>query len=782
MYIEEQNTFEQALRSGINLFLGSGFSILAKDKNGNKLPCGGDLLNELKSRFLSISTSDNLSKACTVLEKSLDKDKFKDFLTERFTVETFDPVYENIVDVNIKNIFSTNIDDLIFKIWDSNSKTQQHVNDTSKLGESNSSLAINYFPLHGCVLNSTEDYIFSNIKIASAFSSQNGSWESLKLTVSSCPIIFWGWSFNDSDIIEAMYTNRSRMVDDNARKWIVLHNPQNFERDFYKSLNFSVIIADTKEILNYIGRLSLKHAVTAPGHSIAIPKEYQVPSPNTEASYPLTAFFGGDVPRWSYIYSGQIVKTHHFKRVADIINSGKNAIIIGIPASGKSTLMMQLASSNEFAKDTNILYAPTKAEAIRYRKIIDKNKVLVFVDNCLSDYRAFLELSVNPNIQVIGFERDNKYESVSFKLDENNAEFDLYDISEIDEQDVIRIANSIPKSIYTGALDRIQDKTIFETVRVLSNNSNIRERFASIIQEMYRQDEGLTELFLMISYVHSCGVPVSYDMIYSYLEENDYRKVYEAIRRIGKLVVGCYSQDFVFLSDLDFNEQDYYQCRTRFLAGLIIDKVPNLKLMRAMLEKFVERVPAFKICRYDIFKGSAFDADIVGKFFTKYEDGIEFYQKCLAIEDSAFMYQQIALYANRKKRYSDAFRWIDLAMNCKKRNVFSIRNTYAIILFNANINKDNSDGSIIGTLHQSLGILQNCYQNDLRKGFHAKVFGEFVLKFYNAYGYDEVEKYVDTAHEWLSTEMESRNNTERTKREMQQIRKEIETKIMLPNQ
>ena len=53
MYIEEQNTFEQALRSGINLFLGSGFSILAKDKNGNKLPCGGDLLNELKSRFLS---------------------------------------------------------------------------------------------------------------------------------------------------------------------------------------------------------------------------------------------------------------------------------------------------------------------------------------------------------------------------------------------------------------------------------------------------------------------------------------------------------------------------------------------------------------------------------------------------------------------------------------------------------------------------------------------------------------------------------------------------------
>ena len=782
MYIEEQNTFEQALKNGINLFLGSGFSILAKDRNGNTLPCGDALLDELKMRFPSIATSNNLSKACTVLEKSLDKDKFKNFLTERFTVEAFDSAYGNIVDVNIKNIFTTNIDDLIFKIWESNNSTQQHINDTSKLGESSSKLAINYFPLHGCVLNNTEEYIFSNINIASAYSSQNGSWESLKLTVSSCPILFWGWSFNDSDIIEAIYSNRSRMVDDNTRKWIVLHKPQEFELDFYKSLNFSVIIADTKEVLDYIGKLSLKHINKTVGQRFLAPKEYQVPSVNTEASYPLSAFFGGDVPRWSYIYSGQIVKTHHYKKVADIIHSGKNAIIIGVPASGKTTLLMQLASGIDSDKEKNILYAPTEAEAIRYSQIVGKNKVLVFVDNCLSDYCAFLTLVASPNIQVIGFERDNKYESISFKLENSNVGFDLYDISEIDDQDIIRIAESIPKSIYTGCLDGIQDNTIFEVVRVLSKNSNIRERFATIIQEMYRQDEGLTELFLMISYVHSCGVPVSYDMIFSYLEENDFRKVYEEIHKIGKLVIECYSQDFAFLGDLDLNEQDYYQCRTRYLAGLIIDQVPNLKLMRLMLEKFVERVPAFKICRYDVFKGFAFDADKVGKYFTKYEEGIEFYQKCLAIENSAFMYQQIALYANRKKRYNDAFRWIDLAMNCKKKNIFSIRNTYAIILFNANINKDNSDGSVIGTLHQSLGILQDCYKNDLRKGFHAKMFGEFVIKLYNSYGYYEVEKYVDIAYEWLTTELDSKNNTDRTKKEMRKICKQLETLIILPNQ
>lgn len=119
------------------------------------------------------------------------------------------------------------------------------------MGESNDSLAINYFSVHGCVLNPDKEYIFSNIKIASAYSAQDGSWESLKLTVSSSSILFWGWSFNDSDIIEAIYSNRGKMVDDNTRKWIVLYNPEKYEIEFYKSLNFNIIIADTQELLEY---------------------------------------------------------------------------------------------------------------------------------------------------------------------------------------------------------------------------------------------------------------------------------------------------------------------------------------------------------------------------------------------------------------------------------------------------------------------------------------------------------------------------------------------------
>ena len=778
--IEEKNTFDKALKSGISLFLGSGFSVLSKDKQGDSLPCGNGLLDNLKEKFPKISAFNDLSKVSTVLEKSMDRDKFKEYLTNRFTVAEYDKVYDNITQINVKNIFSTNIDDLVFKIWENDNQSQRYINNTLNLGESNDSLAINYFPVHGCVMNSEKEYIFSNIKIASAYSSQDGSWESLKLTVSSAPILFWGWSFNDSDIIEAIYSARGKMVEDNTRKWIVLYKPEEFEIEFYKSLNFSVIIADTEQLLKYFNEIVLEKKPEI-SSKIRVPIQYQVPTPIKEASYPVEKFFMGDIPRWSYIYSGQIIKTHHYKKIVDLIHSEKNVIVIGIPASGKTTLLMQLASGIESERQRHILYTPTVAEVDRYCKLVGNEKVMVFVDNCLNDYRALMQLMKKNNIQVIGFERDNRYESIAYRLMENKLGYELYDVSEINEQDITRLISSIPKGMYSGKIVELKDNTIFETVRKHTKVPVMEDRFADVLRDLCSYDQKATELFLMISYVHSCGVPVSYDMIYSYLEEDDYRTVYDDIKNIGKLITECYNQDFGFLGEISLDDQDYYKCRTRYLAELIIQKVPNYKLMRLVLNKFVERVPTFKICRYDIFKSSAFDADIVTRYFTKYEDGIDFYKKCLEIEDSAFMYQQIALYASRKRKYSDAFRWIDKAKNCEKRNIFSIRNTHAIILFNANISKENEDGSVIATLHQSLEILKDCYENDLRKGFHARIFGELVLKFYEAYGYDEVEKYIERAINWLEIEMASKNNSNTSIKKMRQIKKEIEKKIILPN-
>ena len=87
--IEEKNTFDKALRTGISVFLGSGFSVLSKDKQGSNLPCGNGLLENLKEKFPKIAAFNDLSKVSTVLEKSMERDEFKEYLTNRFTVDEY---------------------------------------------------------------------------------------------------------------------------------------------------------------------------------------------------------------------------------------------------------------------------------------------------------------------------------------------------------------------------------------------------------------------------------------------------------------------------------------------------------------------------------------------------------------------------------------------------------------------------------------------------------------------------------------------------------------------
>lgn len=76
-------------------------------------------------------------------------------------------------------------------------------------------------------------------------------------------------------------------------------------------------------------------------------------------------------------------------------------------------------------------------------------------------------------------------------------------------------------------------------------------------------------------------------------------------------------------------------------------------------------------------------------------------------------------------------------------------------------------------MHQSLEILKDCYKNDLRNGFHARIFGELVLKFYEVYGYDEVEEYVDIANEWLDTEMASKSNGNASVKKCVKLRRKL---------
>ena len=778
-----ENLFRQALTNGINLFCGAGFSVEAMDRSGRTLPVGAALLKELQEEFPAIKPYKNLPRACTKLLQT-DKGSFYTFLETRFAVDAFSDLYKALLDINIKNIYTTNIDDLFFKLYETSDRMSYLVNRSLRgseyipATESEHRNQVNYFPLHGCI-RAPKEYVFGATEIASAFSqkSSQNSWGSLASDAEKNAILFWGWNFEDSGPIEAMYGGQ-RHVDDNIKKWALLYNPDEETVDFLLSLNFNIIKGNTTDMLQYLLEFgseqgSFETSLELDEAANAEFKRYAPPTENDEGSYPLKSFFCDYTPRWSYIYSKSIPQLGYFRQIADLIAANKNVVFTGIRGAGKTTLLMQLVVNIETPHPKHYMLAPTLEQAESYLKSLKNAQSMLFIDDCFRDTDAIIKLLDAGNVQVICCDRDFNYERQYHKI--QNLNFATKDITELTEQDAQAIINIIPmdlkrKNVSTKKFKK--DPTLPNLLVTTLKPSNFK-----FMQSFYENDPMAAKVFLMICYVHSCGVPCSFDMVYSFLGDRQYtwQQMMNIVHNAGKLIKDCAnSSDYFGSFDIDFSLQDYYQCRSRLFAEKIIESIPKgNQLFASVLSDFVNSVPPFKICAYDKFKRSGYDADLACRAFTSFSDGKEFYEACILSDESEYIYQQAAIYFSRIGNLKEAFLWIDRARNLAHYNRFSIDSTYAMIYFNANV------GIEYTQCKEALRILSVCCTSDKRKAIHFSTYSKCVLKYAEMHWSDDAESildYIDTALTFIAEGLDDKNISLQTKNkwELKDLKKKLE--------
>lgn len=778
-----ENLFRQALANGINIFCGAGFSVEAKDKNGNALPVGEGLLGELKIEFSSIDSYTKLSRACTKL-KQTDKQSFYTFLKNRFTVNDFSELYYSLLNINLKNIYTTNIDDLFYKIFEKSSNIQ-YLNDKSIRGTVfepqlvEKQMCVNYFPLHGCV-RTTEDYVFGATEIASAFSQRDvkKSWESLACDAEEHAILFWGWNFDDAGPIEAMYGGKHN-IDSNVKKWVLLYERNEETIDYLQSLKFNIILGDTNDMLQFLRDVAFQsHKASEESklpdkNCIENMKQYcPPPNDNQLASYPLSSFFLDYTPRWSYIYSGVIPKLSYFKQIADLIAAGKNVIITGIRGAGKTTLLMQLVVMIETENMKHHMVAPSLEEAQVYCKELNGGHSLLFIDDCFRDTDALIYLLKERKVQIICCDRDFNFERQYHKIEKMN--FEPVDITALSDEDAQDILNIIPRELKKDAASTKK----FKKDPILPNllASNLRASSFKFMSNFFEKDPDAARVFLMISYVHSCGVPCSFDMVYSFLGDDGYswNDMMSIITHVGGLIKEYdTSSNFFGSFDIEYTLQDYYQCRSRFFAEKIINSIPQgNKVFADVLLDFVKNVSPYKICSYDKFKRAGYDADLACRAFVDVNKGNEYYNFCIQNDESEYTYQQAAIYFSRNGKFKEAFSWIDKARNLSHYNRFSIDSTYAKIYFEANKDIDSYE------CKQALDILNNCCTSDERKSIHFLSFAECALQYDLRYYLDDSKgsyNYICNAIKFVDEGLEDGNIALRTKNKWQliEIRKRL---------
>ncbi len=763
MKIQNKNTFEAHLNQGVNLFLGAGFSIAAKgifEGKPKNLPVGDYLRQELLSRFNRPKTSKlSLAQLCQIISTT-QKDDLNNFFRERFNVIEFDNLYKNLERISLKSIFTTNIDNLVFKIFEDSHNF--YVNDISTRGPSMpSGTAIDYIALHGCInYPDSNSMDFSPIEIASSFERDKDKWFGYINRIQKTPTIYWGYKIEDAGVLQALSKEASGGKE-KADSWIVLRSTDEESIEYFSSMGFQIIEADTVEFLKYLGQL--KKLKSSDKSKLLIErnfKEYFLPTQNSVSVRSLNEFYLGAEPVWYDIYFGNLHKTDHFSKIKDSIHGDKNCIIIGSAVTGKSTLLRQLAVN--FNGEFHSLFieeiSPEKAHLLKKDIDAEGAKVLLFIDNAADSWESINILRSSSNIKIIIAERDYIYDSVAHRFPTNYSIFDVTGLNKIDIQSIIdKIPNGVQrinKPFFETASNKKQifqdfDPSFLEVLDSKVYGHFLSERFIESIYEIKEESDVKYDLITLACYMYMCRVPMSTDVAISYLGSKLADKT-QITALLGSMssILSNYSGEH---SDAS---QDFFVPRSRAVAETVIRgmKVGELKYL---LVRFHENISTTKITRYDIFKRMAYDANLTNKAFPNWKEGLEFYEKCLHRDQSHSFKQQAAIYLSRKKQTLLAFKWIDEALSIAGNRAASVKNTYAVILFNANYEKNGSE--IVRSLDDSMNILRDCYKDDLKKIYHAKVFADQAIKYFDKFKNSELAlSYLDEAEEWLKSESKLR--------------------------
>lgn len=765
---DNQNLFENQYKAGINLFLGAGFSTSALSKEGKTLPVGNTLADELKKNF-NLKISLPLPQLSTILENTK-RTEFYTFLRSRYTISEFDKKYLFLDKINPKSIYTTNIDNLIQEIY--KLIPDKYINDVTYNGQSyNDSSAVDFSALHGNVLYEDRKMIFDTASITNAYSTNPKIWNQLSIDFERRITLFWGYGLNDTGVIQAL-TSANTTPENHKDKWIIVRNIESDIIHYYEALGFNIIVSDTLEFLDYINTLKDSKLIKKDNVSDEIKyflNKNLVPKNNIHLPVrPIIEFFSGNPPIWHDIFSNQIFKTSHYNIIRNYIYDNKNLIIQGAPVSGKTTLMMQIAL--DIDENIKLIFENmqlSKAQLIT--KILNNKKAVIFLDNFSDSLEAFNYLVNFENIKLIGIERTHNFSAISHLID--ISKFNIYNVTGLKDSDLQGIYDNLPLETRTSKLNTEKNKdyekdTIFEFIKKNVKHNTIKDRFKEVLNNLKKHDHKITEFLVLTAYAHRSRIPISFDMLFSYFSDelNNYNEIYDLRDQLGDLVKD-YSGDL----DID-NDQDYYYPRSFHIAETIIDIVDH-EILRNVMIKALNNIPNIRIPFYNTYRKYAYAKNLVVKAFKDWEDGKDFYEQVYEMDfRNPYVLQQGALYLAFKKKFTLAFEWIDKAITQTNNRYFSIRNSHAIILFDANINNQIDSFEIRKQLDNSMEILEKCFNADKRKVFHAIRYAEQSIEYLNRYYDKKALTYVETAKIWLRNEFKERT----WDRELQNLLQKIE--------
>lgn len=734
------------LRSKINLFTGAGFSKLP-DKNGRSLPGSEKLCPEICDKFsISSRYAADLEKVSNLVNLQA-KQRFQDYLREKYTVTNYNPLYDTLNLISIHSYITTNIDNIIQCVMDNSSRYSLH-NIVSYGASKRNTTTIQYIPLHGNVKDINSHLYFGESELANVDVDNQELFCLMQAKLMEAPTLFWGYGFHDN-AVERVIT---KILGEHCQDIWIQCLPCSTNAGYFRELGCNVIEGDTKELLVWIQEnCGTLNNVQAEKNGLEQLKKYFIPSRNQIETVTAKDFFLNGNTHWYCVLSDYPYRTKAVNFLYEKSLANKNLIAIGIPFSGKTTLMMQLAI--KVVADIKLsVFDVTAEEAMHIVNVLNGKKAFVFVDDCCEDVEGLKVFMQEPNINVIAFSDDYAFESSKHLLD--GLKYEKVSIEELEINEAQQIFEKIPPALRADRFlykNDLNEK--FSMLEMIGRNVKgclSKDRIHSVLKKIQQASPTGFEVIALTTYLVHNKSALSTDVLCAYFNTTDYQYIKNLILTVQR-----------YLSEVDVQvlpdiiDQDYYYVRSHLFAYYAFQVlISNYKIAFAdVIRQFILNVSPYRIYKHHIFKRSAYDAKFFSSIFAN--DAHDLYEYIFHFDESAYTLQQKALYKAYCGDYSGAFVDIDKAMNMNPRN-FSIKNSHAIILFEANKGKKTDlakDG-----MDQAMSILQKCFNSDKRRTYHAQKYAEFAL--FLARNWDD-KSYLVQAEEWLDKIISGEETTSR---------------------
>lgn len=494
------------------LFLGSGFSLDAKNKNGDFFPTGkklsdllwnflgypgdydGTLLPEMYQAFVS-------NKKKKLIDKSA-------FLENHLLSGDIPEIYNEIAKPYWFKIYTLNIDDILDKIYKNEfKKTELLVYPKDEYKERDQTLnKTQIVHLNGKLPCDPNDLIFSNKQYTRASLTEQRLYYHFAFDYATKPVIFLGTDINEPLFEKYLESRKGRegYAENRPKSYLISPYLSPVKIDNLKnSYNIIYVKGTTNDFLNWVKNLNLElpsreeilrdtfpnyldirsYSKVSKAKQIAI-KEFSESFNRVPTEYKVkderSGYFIGSSPRWDDIFKERDIPREItdeiFEKISSelIPNSKKIDVvgIIGTAGSGKSTILKRLGLRLSQAGKTVFLsysdYLPKNRHIVDVLENIDEKVVLVFdnVKNVIGLLpRLIKDLSVlkyQPILIVAS--RPNVIDNITSKLEPVSA-FLKYHIPHLSDNEIEALISKLDTENYLGKLKGMSPEQRFHAFK-----------------------------------------------------------------------------------------------------------------------------------------------------------------------------------------------------------------------------------------------------------------------------------------------------------------------------